>query len=71
MGVFHIIIMLLAIIGIRFGVASLEGISIESNIVKEGSVGSLLIEKHCNGGVKFHKLFYEDCMRLMWEGFII
>ena len=62
--------MLLAITGIRLGEASLEGISIESNIVKEGSIGSLLIGKHCNGGVRFHKLFYEDCMRLVWEGFI-
>ena len=35
---------------------------IQSNVVEEGSVGSLLNGKHYNRGVRFHKL--------VWEGFI-
>ena len=71
MGVFHTIIMLLAIIDIQFGEAGLENIAIKSNIVEKGSVSRLLNGKHYNRGVKFHKLFCEVCMSLVWEGFII
>ena len=70
MGVFHTITMLLAIIGISFGAAGLEDIAIESNVVEEESVGRLLNGKHYNRGVRFHKLSYEVCMKLMWEGFV-
>ena len=69
--IFHTIIMLLAIIGIQFGEAGLENIAIESNIVEKGSVSRLLNGKHYNRGVRFHKLFYEVRMSLVWEGFII
>ena len=43
---------------------------IQSIVVEEGSVGSLLNGKHYNRGVRFHKLVYKVCTRLVWEGFI-
>ena len=48
MGVFHTIIMLIAIIDIQFGKAGLEDIAIESNVVEEASIGRLLNGKHYN-----------------------
>ena len=48
----------------------MEDIVIESIVVEERSVGRLLNGRHYNRGVRFHKLFYEGCMRLVWEGFI-
>ena len=61
MGVLHTIAMLFAIIGIRSGESSgLEDIAIDSNVVEEGSLDRLL-----NG-----KLFYEVCIKMVWEGFM-
>ena len=47
----------------------MEDIAIESTVVEEGSVGRLLNGKHYNRGVRFHKLFYEVRMGLVWKEF--
>ena len=70
MGVFHTITMLLTIIGIQFREVDLEDIAIESNVEEEGSVGRLHNGKHYNRCMRFHKLFYVVCMRLVWEELI-
>ena len=62
--------MLLAIIAIRFGEAGLEDMAIESNLVEKGSVDKLFNGNHYGRGVRFHKLFYKVCMRLVLKGII-
>ena len=64
---FHTIYVLLSIIGKRFGPAGLRDIIIESGVIEEGSVEALLNGKAYNRAVRFHKLMYEACMRLVWE----
>jgi hypothetical protein len=70
MGTFHTIGVLLAVIGLRFGCAGLRDIIIESNVMAEGSAEKVLNGKHYNRGVRFHKLMYEACFRLIWESFV-
>ena len=45
-------------------------VAIESNVVEEGFVGRLLNDKLYNRSEKFHKLFYEACMPLVWKELI-
>ena len=70
MDLFLTIGVLLEIIGNRFGEARLRDIIIESNVIEEGSVKKVRSGKHYNRGVRFHKLFFEACMHLLWEGSI-
>ena len=69
LGAFHTIVVLLSIIGKRFGDAGLRDTIIESGVIEEGSVAKVLDGKHYNRAVRFHKLMYEACMRILWEGF--
>lgn len=61
--VFHTIGVLLEVIGNHVGDAGLRDIVIELNVIEEGSVKKVLSEKCYNQGVRFHKLFFEACMR--------
>lgn len=70
MRAFHTIGVLIAIIGLRFGLTSLHEIIIESNVIAEGSTEKVLSRKQYNRGIIFHKLMFEACMRLSWECFI-
>ena len=70
LGAFHTICVLLSVIGKRFGPAGLRDIIIESGVIEEGSVEAVLNGKAYNRAVRFHKLMYEACMRLVWEGFV-
>ena len=70
LGTFHTIGMLLVVIGQRFGAAGLTNIVIESKVITEGSVEKTLNRKHYNRAVRLHKLMFEACMRLVWEGFL-
>ena len=62
--------MLMAIIGKCFEDGGLRGLAIESGIIAEGSVKGVMEGKHYNRAVRFHKLTYEVCMRLIWNGFM-
>ena len=64
LGVFHTICTLLAVIDKRFEEAGLRDAAIESGIIAEGSVGSVLDGKQYNRGVRLHKIIYEA---LMWK----
>ena len=66
----HTICVLLSIIGKWFGPAGLRDIIIESGVIEEGSVEAVLNGKAYNRAVRFHKLMYEACTRLVWESFI-
>ena len=69
LGTFHTICILLSIIGLRFGSAGLCDIIIESNVIAEGSSDKVLSGKHYRS-VRFHKLMFEACVRLIWESFL-
>ena len=60
---------LLNILGLRFGDAGLQDLVIESNVIAEGSTEKVLNGKHYNRGIRFHKLMFEACFRLIWESF--
>ena len=69
MGAFHTVCNLLGIIGQRFEDAGLRDLAVESGIVAEGSITSVLSGKQYNRGVRLHKLLYEALLRLAWKGF--
>ena len=71
MGVFHTLCNLLSIIGKRFSSAGLRDISVESGIIAEGSVNSVLEGRNYNRGVRLCKLVYEALLRLAWKGFYV
>ena len=65
MGGFHLLLMLLGVIGSRFGDAGLREIAVQSDVVAEGSVDKSLNGKQYNRGVHLHKCVYEALMRLL------
>ena len=64
MGAFYIACTLLAVIGKRFRDAGLEDIIIESEMIGIGSVNGALLGKHCNRGMRLHKIVDEALFRL-------
>ena len=70
LGTFHTICNLLSIIGKRFQDAGLRDICIESGILAEGSVSSVIEGKMYNRAVRVHKYIYEALFRLIWKQFI-
>ena len=71
MGVFHTICNLLSIIGKRFGSAGLRDLAVESGIIAEGSITSVLEGRQYNRGVRLCKLAYECFFRLAWKEFCL
>jgi len=71
MGAFHTLCNLLSIIGKRFGSAGLRDISVESGIIAEGSVNTVIEGRNYNRGVRLCKLMYEALLRLAGKGFSI
>ena len=69
LGTFHTNGVLLAVIGQCFGGTGLRDIVIESKVIAEGSVGNTLNGKDYNRAVRFLKLMFEACMRLIGKIF--
>lgn len=69
MGGFHLLLMLLGVIGSRFGDAGLREIAVQSDVVAEGSVDKSLNGKQYNRAVRLHKCVYEALMRLLLKEF--
>ena len=69
MGGFHLLLMLLGVIGSRFGDAGLREIAVQSDVVAEGSVDKSLNGKQYNRAVRLHKCVYEALMRLLSKEF--
>ena len=65
MGGFHLLMMLMGVIGNRFGDAGLKEIAVESDIVAEGSIDKVLSGKHYNRAVRLHKITYEGMMQVL------
>ena len=56
MGGFHLIMMLLGVIGTRFGDASLRELAIESDAIADGSIERVLNDKNYNSSLRLHKI---------------
>ena len=67
---FDIISCLLSVFGKRFLQAVLRDVIIESGGIEERSKDGILTGKSYNRKVRFHKLIYEACMRLLRRGFM-
>ena len=70
LGTFHTICNVLSIIGKRFQDAGLRDLCIESGIIAEGSITSVLDGKMYNRAVRVHKCIFEAFHRLAWQEFI-
>ena len=69
MGAFYLFLMLLGVIGSRFGDAGLRELAVQSDVVAEGSVDKSLNGKQYNRAVHLHKCVYEALMRLLLKEF--
>lgn len=69
MGGFHLLMTLLAIIGSRFGDAGLRDVAVQSEVIAEGSIDSVLSGKHYNRAVRLHKIMYEAIAQLLVHDF--
>ena len=68
-GGFHLIMMLLGVIGTRFDDAGLRKLAIESDAIAEGSIKGVLNGKNYNRSLRLHKIFYEALMILLLNSF--
>ena len=59
MGGFHLLLMLLGVMGSRFGDAGLRELAVQSDVVAEGSVDKALNGKQYNRAVRLHNV----CMK--------
>ena len=69
MGGFHLLTMLLGVIGSRFGDAGLRELAVQSDVLAEGSVDKVLSGKQYNRHVRLHKVAYEALMKLLLKEF--
>ena len=69
MGGFHILMMILGVIGTRFGDAGLKDLAVQSEVIVEGSIENVLAGKQYNRAVRLHKINYEAMMRLLVDAF--
>ena len=69
LGIFHLLMMYLGIIGKRFKDAGLKDVLVQSEIVAEGSIERALSGKMYNRAVRCYKLMYEALMRLLVDRF--
>ena len=59
MGTFHVLLMSFGVIGARFRDAGMRDLYIQSEIVAEGSIDSVLKGKQENGAIRAHKICFE------------
>ena len=66
---FRLLMTLLAVIGSRFADVALRNVAVQSEIIAEGSVDSVLNGKHYNRAVRLHKIICEAIAQLLVEDF--
>ena len=69
LGIFHLLMMYLRIIGKRFKDAGLRDVLVQSEIVAEDSIERVLTGKMYSRAVRCYKLMYEALMRLLIDTF--
>ena len=70
LGIFHLLMMYLRIIGKRFKDAGLWNVLVQSEIVAEGSIERVLTGKMYSRAVRCYKLMYEALIRLLIDKFL-
>ena len=70
LGGFHLLMMFMGILGVRFGDAGLTGIAVQSGVIGGGSIDRALEGKHYNRAIRMHKVIYEALSALLYEKFI-
>jgi hypothetical protein len=70
MGEFHLTMSFLGVIGKRFGAAGLGSLLIESEVVAERSLNSVLNGHQYNRAVRAHKIVYEALSRIRFASFL-
>ena len=70
MGPFHLLMMYLGVIGLRYRDAGLRDVAIQSEILADGSADRALNGKMYNRAVRVHKLFFEALHRILLEKFL-
>ena len=69
MGTFHIICVLLAVIGKRFADSGLRELLVDGKVVSSGSVNAVLDGKHYNRAVRAHLTLAEALEQFRWRQF--
>ena len=69
MRTFHVLLMSLGVIGTRFKDAGMRDLYIQSEIVAEGSIDSVLKGKQYNTAIRAHKICFEAMWCLLLEKF--
>ena len=69
MGGFDLLMMLLCVVGTRFGDAGLRKLAIESDAIAEGSIERVPNGKNYNRSLRLHKIIYEALMILFLNSF--
>ena len=69
LGGFHLLMILLGIMGIRYGDAGLRELAVQSEVVAEGSRERVLNGKNYNRAVRLHKVVHEALFRMLLNNF--
>ena len=69
MGGFHLLMMLLGVIGSRFSDAGIRELAVQSDVMAKGSMEKVISGKHYNRAVRLHKIMYEALMRVLIQEF--
>ena len=67
---FHLLMMFMGILGVRFGNAGLTGIAVPSGVIGGGSTDRAVEGKHYNRVIRMHKVICEALSALLCEKFI-
>ena len=67
MGTFHVLLMSLGVIGARFKDAGMKDLYIQSEIIAEGSIDSVLKGKQYNRTIRTHKIGLKPCDAYSWK----
>ena len=69
LGGFHLLMMLLGIMGTRYGDGGLRELAVQNEVVAEGSIERVLEGKNYNRAVCLHKVVYEALFRMLLNKF--
>ena len=68
-GLFYLLMMLLGIIGHRFGDAGLAELAVESDVVAGGPIEKILSGKSYYRAIRMHEILFEVSIRLLIDAF--
>ena len=66
---FHLLMLLLGIMGTQYGDAGIRELAVQSEVVAEGSIEWVLEGENYNRAVRLHKMVYEALFRMLLNDF--